>query len=296
MSLDLHQAQQIAQVLTEALPYIQQFAGSTMVIKYGGNAMTNPELKSLFARDVVLLKVLGIHPIIVHGGGPQIGQMLNQLGKPSEFIDGLRVTDAQTMEVVEMVLGGLVNKDIVSLINRQGGRAMGLSGKDGNLIVARKHQHWRAALGEQAATLVDLGQVGEVEQINTDILHMLTKSDFIPVIAPIGVDLAGNAYNINADTVAARLAAELRCQKLIVLTNTCGILDHQQQTLNRLSASDLQQLINEGTISGGMLPKVLAAMSALSAGVASIHIIDGRIPHAVLLEVLTSAGVGTQIQ
>jgi acetylglutamate kinase len=296
MSLNLHQAQQIAQVLTEALPYIQQFAGSTMVIKYGGNAMTNPELKSLFARDVVLLKVLGIHPVIVHGGGPQIGQMLTQMGKPSEFIDGLRVTDAQTMEVVEMVLGGLVNKDIVSLINRQGGRAMGLSGKDGNLIMARKHQHFREASTTQPATWIDLGQVGEVEQINTAILNMITSSDFIPVIAPIGVDAAGNAYNINADTVAAALAAELRCQKLIVLTNTPGILDQQQTTLNSLSAQDIQQLIADGTIAGGMLPKVQAALRALTAGVKSIHIIDGRIPHAVLLEVLTSAGVGTQIQ
>ena len=296
MSLDLHQAQQIAQVLTEALPYIQQFADSTMVIKYGGNAMTNPELKSLFARDVVLLKVLGIHPIIVHGGGPQIGQMLTKLGKPSEFIDGLRVTDADTMEVVEMVLGGLVNKDIVSLINRQGGRAMGLSGKDGNLIMARQHQHFRAATATQAATLVDLGQVGEVEHINTDILQMITSSDFIPVIAPIGVDAAGKAYNINADTVAAALAAELRCQKLIVLTNTPGILDQQQNTLNSLNAQDIQRLISDGTIAGGMLPKVEAAMRALTAGVKSIHIIDGRIPHAVLLEVLTATGVGTQIQ
>ncbi len=296
MSLDRSKAQQIAQVLTEALPYIQQFTGATMVVKYGGNAMTDPELKNSFARDVVLMKLLGMHPIIVHGGGPQIGQMLAKIGKHSQFIDGLRVTDAETMEVVEMVLGGLVNKDIVALINRQGGRAMGLTGKDGNLIKARKHLHLRPATDDQAARLIDIGQVGDVESINTDILNMITLSDFIPVIAPIGVDAAGNAYNINADTVAAKLAAELRCQKLIVLTNTPGILDQQQRTLNILTPPDIQALIAEGTIAGGMLPKVQAAMDALTAGVKSIHIIDGRIPHAILLEVLTADGVGTKIQ
>jgi acetylglutamate kinase len=296
MSLNRNEAQQIAHVLTEALPYIQRFAGTTMVVKYGGNAMTDPELKNSFARDVVLMKVLGMHPIIVHGGGPQIAQMLTKLGKQSQFVDGLRVTDAETMDVVEMVLGGLVNKDIVTLINRQGGRAMGLSGKDGDLIMARKRQHKRAATADQPEQLIDIGQVGDVEKINTDILSMITRSDYIPVIAPIGVDAQGNAYNINADTVAAKLAAELRCQKLIVLTNTPGILDRQQQTLTALTSTAIAALIADGTIAGGMLPKVQAAMDALAAGVNSIHIIDGRIPHAVLLEVLTDSGVGTQIQ
>lgn len=296
MSLNTTEAQQIAHILTEALPYIQRFAGTSMVIKYGGNAMVDEHLKSSFARDVVLMKILGIHPIIVHGGGPQIGQMLNRLGKQSQFVDGLRVTDAETMDVVEMVLGGLVNKEIVTLINQQGGRAIGLSGKDGDLIIARKRMHKRLATAEQPEQIMDIGQVGDVEKINTALLDMITQSDFIPVIAPIGVDRQGHAYNINADTAAAKLAAELRCQKLILLTNTPGILDGQQQTLTGLSPADIDALIADQTIHSGMLPKVQAAMDALAAGVQSIHIIDGRIPHALLLEILTDTGVGTLIQ
>ncbi len=284
----------IAPVLAEALPYIQHFHGRTIVIKYGGNAMTDEALKRSFARDVVLMKLVGMNPVVVHGGGPQIGQLLERIGKKSEFVEGLRVTDSETIDVVEMVLGGLVNKNIVALINAHGGRAVGLSGKDGELIRARK-----LVLRKKGATddedIVELGYVGEIESINPSVVNTLDEGDFIPVIAPIGVGEDGKTYNINADTVAGKLAVTLGAEKLILLTNTPGVLDQRDELLTGLSESQVEGLIEEGVISGGMLPKVRCALDAVSGGVRTATISDGRVPHATLLETLTDQGIGTQI-
>lgn len=286
-------AHQIADVLIEALPYIQRFKGKTIVVKFGGNAMVDEELKHSFARDIVLMKLVGLNPIVVHGGGPQIGQLLARLGKTSEFVDGMRVTDSETMDVVEMVLGGLVNKEIVSLINQHGGKAVGLTGKDGDFIHARKIQLKKSALDADASEIIDLGHVGEVSSIDPSVLDMLGRSDFIPVIAPIGVGVDGHSYNINADLVAGKIAEVLKAEKLILLTNTAGILDKQGELLTGLSIKDIDDLIADGTISAGMIPKTNCATDALKGGVNSVHIIDGRVEHAVLLELFTDQGVGT---
>ena len=281
----------IASVLTESLPYIQKFQGKTIVIKYGGNAMIDEDLKSSFARDIVLMKSVGMNPIVVHGGGPQIGNILEKIGKESEFIGGMRVTDSETMDVVEMVLGGLVNKEIVNLIHQHGGHSIGLTGKDGSLITAKKLQHDIKITSE----IIDLGHVGEVDEIDTSVIELLLKGDFIPVIAPIGVGEDGFSYNINADLVAGSIAQALNAEKLILLTNTSGLLDSEGELLTGLDAKTIDGLIEDGTIYGGMLPKIGCALSAVKNGVKSTHIIDGRVPHAVLLEVFTDNGVGTLI-
>ncbi len=286
----------IAHVLTEALPYIKRYRGKTVVIKYGGNAMVDEALKIGFARDVVLMKLVGINPVVVHGGGPQIGQHLEKLGKQSRFVEGLRVTDSETMDVVEMVLGGLVNKEIVNLINRQGGSAVGLSGKDGDLIRARKLTLTRKTPELDALEIIDLGHVGEVASIDASIINTLVSGDFIPVIAPVGVGEDGQSYNINADLVAGKLAETLHAEKLMLLTNTTGVLDKQGKLLARLNARQVSALIADGTIHGGMLPKVRCALDAVQGGVAAAHIMDGRVAHAVLLELLTDQGVGTLIE
>ena len=286
-------ARDIAAVLSEALPYIQCYAGKTVVIKYGGNAMESDELKNSFARDVTLLKAVGITPVVVHGGGPQIGNMLKRLNIDSQFVHGIRITDASTMDVVQMVLGGLVNKEIVTLINNNGGRAIGVTGKDGRFIRARRLKKTTMDLKTQKS--IDMGQVGEVDSIDTDIITMLHDSDFIPVIAPIGVDDTGTSFNINADLVAGHLARALTAEKLLLLTNTAGLLDNDGKLLNRLNSLQAAELINNGTIYGGMLPKIQCALDAVRCGVAAAHIIDGRVPHAVLLELLTDRGVGTLI-
>jgi acetylglutamate kinase len=285
-----------AQVLTQALPYIQRYQGKCMVIKYGGNAMVDEALKSAFARDLVLMKLVGIHPIIVHGGGPQIDSLLQRLGKESRFVEGMRVTDAETMEAVEMVLGGVVNKQIVTLINAHGGRAIGLTGKDGPLIHARKLVLKQRGLAGSDSASVDLGQVGEVSGINRPVLDYLTRGDFIPVIAPIGVGPDGASYNINADLVAGKIAEVMQAEKLIVLTNIRGLLNKQGELLSGLGASEVAALMADGTISGGMLPKMDAVLDAVQAGVPRAHIIDGRIEHAVLLELFTDSGIGTLIE
>jgi acetylglutamate kinase len=293
MSATVSTAVSKAQILAEALPYIQRFHGKTIVVKYGGNAMTDERLKRGFARDVVLLKLVGMNPVIVHGGGPQINDLLRRVGKKGEFIQGMRVTDAETMDVVEMVLGGQVNKDIVSLINQQGGRAVGLTGKDGGLIRARKLKV-RGANGPD--DLVDIGQVGEVEAIDPEIVTVLQTRGFIPVIAPLGVGANGEAFNINADLVAGKVAEVLRAEKLIVLTNTPGVLDRDGNLLTGLTAARVDELFADVTISGGMLPKISSVLDAVKNGVTSCHIIDGRVEHAVLLEILTDEGVGTLIR
>ncbi len=285
----------VAKVLIEALPYIQRFAGKTVVIKYGGNAMVDETLKSSFAQDVVLLKHVGINPVVVHGGGPQIGTVLAQLGKESRFVDGLRVTDRETMDVVQMVLGGLVNKEIVNLINRHGGRAVGLTGKDGGLIRARQLTVTRKTPVLEAPEIVDLGHVGEVSSIDPSVVRMLERGGFIPVIAPLGVGEDGTAYNINADLVAGKIAAVLTAEKLILLTNVAGILDGQGCLLKNLSMSQVEILIADGTIRGGMLPKIQCALDSVQSGVRAAHIIDGRTEHAVLLELFTDEGIGTLI-
>jgi acetylglutamate kinase len=288
-------AHQIADVLIEALPYIKRFKGKTIVVKFGGNAMVDEELKHSFARDIVLMKLVGLNPIVVHGGGPQIGQLLEKLGKTTGFIDGMRITDSETMDVVEMVLGGLVNKEIVNLINMHGGKAVGLTGKDGNFIRAKKLQLTpREALPEALAPeIIDLGHVGEVSGIDPAVLDMLGGSDFIPVIAPIGVGDDGRSYNINADLVAGKVAEQLKAEKLILLTNIPGIMDKQGALLTGLSIKRTEELIDDGTISGGMIPKTRCATDAIKGGVTSVHIIDGRVNHAVLLELFTDQGVGT---
>jgi len=286
---------QVAHVLTEALPYIRRFHGRTIVVKYGGNAMTEEALKGSFARDVVLMKLVGFNPVIVHGGGPQIGRLLERIGKKTEFIEGMRVTDAETMDVVEMVLGGLVNKEIVSLINRHGGRAVGLTGKDGGFIHARKLHIQRPTEAEREPEIIDIGHVGEVAGIDAALVSLLDGEDFIPVIAPIGVGDDGHTYNINADLVAGRLAETLQAEKLILMTNTPGILDAAGELLTGLYAADVERLIADGTIAGGMLPKVRCALAAVAAGVNAATIVDGRVEHAVLLELFTDSGVGTLI-
>ena len=295
MTLDRDDAMRIARVLSEALPYIQRFEGRTIVLKYGGNAMLDEHFERGFARDVVLMKLVGMNPVVVHGGGPQMGRLLERIGKTSDFVDGMRVTDRETMDVVEMVLGELVNKRIVNLINGQGGHAVGLSGKDGGLIRARKLTVTRRIPELEVPEIIDLGQVGEVEHIEPGIVNMLVGGDFIPVIAPIGVDGEGNSYNINADLVAGQLAATLGAEKLVLLTNTPGLLDADGVLLPTLSPARVEELIDDGTIVGGMLPKIRCALAAVAAGVNSAQIIDGRLEHAVLLEIFTSRGVGTKI-
>ena len=292
-NLENESAAQIAHVLIEALPYIRRFKGKTLVVKYGGNAMTDDHLKHSFARDIVLLKLVGINPVIVHGGGPQIGQLLERLGKTSHFVQGMRVTDSETMDVVEMVLGGLVNKEIVNLINQHGGAAVGLTGKDGDLVRAEKINMTQRSPETDEPEIIDLGHVGKVRSIDPAIVHTLVASDFIPVIAPIGVGEDGFSYNINADLVAGKIAEVLQAEKLLLLTNTQGILDKNGSLLTGLSLAEVDELIADGTISGGMIPKVGCATDALRGGVKSVHIIDGRIEHAVLLELLTDRGIGT---
>ena len=296
MSIKSSAAHNIAKVLAEALPYIQRFHGKTIVIKYGGNAMVDDKLKRGFARDIVLMKLVGMNPVVVHGGGPQIGSMLEQVGKKTHFVDGMRVTDSETMDVVEMVLGGLVNKEIVNLINQHGGHAVGLTGKDGDLIHARKLTFQRHNPEMNAPEIVDIGHVGEVASIDPAIINMLVQGDFIPVIAPIGVGEDGQSYNINADLVAGKLAMTLQAEKLILLTNTAGVLDMEGNLLTGLKANTVEELIENGTIHGGMLPKINCALDAVHSGVNTVQIIDGRVEHAVLLEVLTDAGVGTLIK
>lgn len=292
MSLSVSRARTIARILTESLPYIRKFAGNTVVVKYGGNAMVDEALKQSFATDVVLMKLVGIHPVIVHGGGPQIGKLLEQLNIESRFVDGLRVTDSRTMDVVEMVLGGQVNKEIVSLLNRNHGKAVGISGKDGNLIRART---LKARQGAVDSELVDLGQVGEIVSIDTQVLEMMKASDFIPVIAPVGTDDDGVSYNINADSVAGSIAGVLGAEKLILLTNVVGVQDDDGNVLTGLDVRQVEELAGSGILKGGMLPKVECALDALRSGVQSAHIIDGRVEHALLLEIFTDEGVGTLI-
>lgn len=288
---------QTANILIEALPYIQKYSGKTIVIKYGGNAMVDEHLKHCFAQNIVLLKQIGINPVVVHGGGPQIGKLLEQLGKKSEFIDGMRVTDSETMDVVQMVLGGLVNKQIVNLINQAGGRAIGLTGKDGNLIRAKKLHIERKQTSQQPqpSEIIDLGHVGEVESIDPSVVKMLDADCFIPVIAPIGVGKNGESYNINADLVAGKMASVLEAEKLILLTNTSGVLDKNGDLITGVNRHDINNLIDNGTIYGGMLPKINCALAAVSAGVNGVCIADGRVEHAVLLELLTDRGAGTLI-
>ena len=296
MSINPQSASERTRFLIQALPYIQRFRGKTVVIKYGGNAMVDEALKQSFARDVVLMKLVGMNPVVVHGGGPQIGALLEKIGKKSEFIQGMRVTDRETMDVVEMVLGGLVNKEIVSLINKHGGKAVGLTGKDGGLIRARKMVMKKTVAAGKPDEVVDIGQVGEVEAIDPEVVALLDSQDFIPVIAPIGVGKDGEAYNINADVVAGKLAITLKAEKLILLTNTAGVLDKAGKLLTGLSSREVNSLIKDDTIHGGMLPKIRCALDAVASGVKSAHIIDGRVEHAVLLEVFTDEGVGTLIR
>ncbi|AMT96292.1 MULTISPECIES: acetylglutamate kinase [Psychrobacter] len=294
MTLNLDDAKNTAEVLTTALPYIQRFVDKLIVVKYGGNAMTDPELESSFARDIVLLKTVGIHPVVVHGGGPQVDNLLKELGRQSDRIDGMRVTDKSTMDIVEMVLGGSVNKSIVSLINKHGGRAIGLTGKDANLIQAKKLMMEK--MGEDGiAVPIDLGFVGDVVSVNKDVINMLIASDFIPVIAPLGVDKEGNTYNINADLVAGKVAEFLQAEKLMLLTNIKGVLGRDGEVVTGLTPKKVDALIEDGTISGGMIPKIQCALDAVRSGVKSAVIVDGRVPHATLLEIFTNEGVGTLI-
>ena len=290
MSLNQGEAGNFARILTESLPYIQRFTGKTFVIKFGGNAMTNGELQESFARDVVLMKLVGMNPIVVHGGGPQIGELLERLNIESEFVDGMRVTDEHTMDVVEMVLGASVNKEIVDSIHRNGGRAIGITGKDGQLIQARK-----LAGDWNRKGVKDIGQVGEVASIDTDILTMLIGSDYIPVIAPVAGSTDGKTYNINADLVAGKLAEVLQAEKLMLLTNVAGLLDAEGNIVTGLNTHQVEELIAEGVIHGGMLPKIQCALEAVQGGVSSAHIIDGRVAHATLLEIFSDEGIGTQI-
>jgi acetylglutamate kinase len=292
MSLTIKSAKNIAEVLTESLPYIQKFTGRTVVVKYGGNAMADEKLKQSFARDIVLMKLVGINPIVVHGGGPQIANVLDQLNIESNFVNGLRVTDSKTMDVVEMVLGGLVNKEIVGLLNKNHGKAVGVTGKDGNLIKAKK---LRIKPNEADEEVVDIGQVGKVVSIDTKVLEVMKDSDFIPVIAPIGTDEEGASYNINADSVAGEIAKVLCAEKLILLTNVAGVQGRKGTILTGLSIKQVAKLIADKTIRGGMLPKIECALEAVKGGVHSAHIIDGRVEHAVLLEIFTDEGVGTLI-
>ena len=295
MPLNRDQAISTANVLAEAMPYIQRFVGKTLVIKYGGNAMTDDKLKESFARDIVMLKLIGLNPIVVHGGGPQIGDLLEQLKIESHFVNGMRVTDSKTMDVVEMVLGGAVNKEIVGLINSAGGKAIGLTGKDGDLLRARKLKVKHKTPEMVAPEIIDIGHVGEVERVNVKVLEMLVESDFIPVVAPIGVGEDGASYNINADLVAGKIAEVLQAEKLILLTNIAGLMDKDGKVLTGLSPKQVDDLIEDGTIYGGMLPKIDCALSAVKSGVTSAHIIDGRVEHSCMLEIFTDEGVGTLI-
>jgi len=295
MPLSREQAMSTAHILSVALPYIQRFVGKTVVIKYGGNAMIDENLKASFARDIVMMKLIGINPVVVHGGGPQIGNLLEKLKIESHFINGMRVTDTRTMNVVEMVLGGMVNKEIVGLINSAGGKAIGLTGKDAELLRARKLKVRHKTPEMEAPEIIDIGHVGEVDRVNVKVLDMLINSDFIPVIAPIGVDTEGHSYNINADLVAGKVAEVLQAEKLILLTNIAGLLDKEGQVLTGLTTAQVDELIADGTIYGGMLPKIGCALSAVKGGVHSAHIIDGRVEHACMLEIFTDEGVGTLI-
>ena len=290
MSLTRTDAEQFARVLTESLPYIQRFTGKTIIIKFGGNAMTDPALHESFARDVVLMKLVGMRPIVVHGGGPQIGKLLERLGIETRFVGGMRVTNEETVDIVEMVLGGSVNKEIVNSIHRNGGRAVGITGKDGELLRAKS-----LSQSQDSSGMEDIGLVGEVESVDTDILTMLANSDYIPVIAPVAGSIDGHTYNINADLVAGKLAEVLKAEKLILLTNVPGLLDADGATLTGLSTAHVEDLIDKAVITGGMLPKVTCAMDAVRGGVTSAHIIDGRVPHATLLEIFSDEGIGTLI-
>ena len=287
------QPREKAEILSQALPYIQRFHGKTLVVKYGGNAMTDPVLKAAFARDVVLLKLVGLNPVVVHGGGPQIEDLLKRVGKKGEFIQGMRVTDAETMDLVEMVLGGQVNKEIVNLINHAGGKAVGLTGKDGSFIRAKK---LFMESKDKPGDVIDIGHVGEITKIDPSLIAFLDSGDFIPVIAPIGVGPEGETYNINADVVAGKLAEVLKAEKLVLLTNTPGVLDKAGNLLTGLTPKKIDALVADGTLSGGMLPKIASALDAAKSGVKSVHIIDGRVEHALLLEIMTDQGVGTLIQ
>ncbi|MBC8270873.1 MAG: acetylglutamate kinase [Gammaproteobacteria bacterium] len=295
MSLSRDDATNVAQVLTEALPYIQRFTDKTIVIKYGGNAMVDEALKRNFAQDIVMMKLVGMNPVVVHGGGPQIGKVLEELNIESRFVDGMRITDSKTMDVVQMVLGGLVNQDIVSLINQNGGQAVGLTGKDAALIKAKKMLIERASPDLKAPEILDIGHVGEVVNVNQHIIDVCVSSDIIPVIAPIGYGDDNETYNINADLVAGKISEALNAEKLILLTNVPGLEDKEGNLLTGLSAEGVDKLIEDGTITGGMLPKIECALSAVKNGVSTAQIIDGRIPHAVLLELLTDEGIGTLI-
>ena len=294
MSLNFNDAKTTAEVLTTALPYIQRFVDKIIVVKYGGNAMTDPELESSFARDIVLLKTVGLHPVVVHGGGPQVDTLLKELGRKSERIDGMRVTDKSTMDIVEMVLGGGVNKSIVSLINKHGGRAIGLTGKDANLIHAKKMLMQKVD-DDGVETPIDLGYVGDVVSVNKDVINMLISSNFIPVIAPLGVDDNGDTYNINADLVAGKVAEFLQAEKLMLLTNIKGVLGRDGKVVTGLTPKKVDTMIEDGTISGGMIPKIGCALDAVRSGVKSAVIVDGRVPHATLLEIFTNEGVSTLI-
>lgn len=282
-----------AGVLAEALPYIKRFHDKTIVVKYGGNAMTDEHLKQCFARDVVLLKLVGMNPVVVHGGGPQIENLLARVGKKGEFVQGMRVTDAETMELVEMVLGGQVNKEIVNLINQHGGKAVGLTGKDGNFIRAKKLMMENK---DTPGDLIDIGQVGDIVSIDPSLIALLDSGDFIPVIAPIGVGSEGETYNINADVVAGKIAEVLRAEKLVLLTNTPGVLDQSGKLITGITPKQIDEMVADGTLSGGMLPKISSALDAARSGVKGVHIIDGRVEHALLLEILTDEGVGTLIK
>ena len=295
MSLNREEAENTAKVISRALPYIQRFAGKTVVIKYGGNAMVDDRLKQSFARDIVLMKAVGINPVVVHGGGPQIGQLLDQLSIESKFVNGMRVTDTKTMDAVEMVLLGTINKEIVNLISSAGGRAFGVTGKDGRLIKARKLVVSHKTAEMSVPEIIDIGQVGEVESIDKSVIDMLLKSNYIPVIAPIGVGSDGASYNINADLVAGKVASVLNAEKLMLLTNVAGLQDKQGEILTGLTVNLVDELIEDGTIYGGMLPKIQCALDAVNSGVAASHIIDGRVDHAVMLELFTDEGVGTLI-
>ena len=284
-----------AEVLIEALPYIRRFYNKTIVIKYGGHAMVDNELKVNFALDVILMKYVGFNPVIVHGGGPQIGKVLEKMGKPSKFIDGMRVTDLETMDIVEMVLVGKINKEIVGLINHHGGQAVGLSGKDGQLIMARKLDIVKQKDGTDAPEIIDIGMVGEVESINPNVIEALDRNKFIPVIAPIGIGSQGETYNINADLVAGKIASALRAEKMVLLTDVEGLLDEKKRLISTIDSKKVRKYIKEGIISEGMIPKVTCCLEALTEGVVKTHIIDGRVKHALLLEVFTDVGVGTEI-
>ncbi|MEX0622344.1 acetylglutamate kinase [Saccharospirillum sp.] len=295
MPLDRKTALNFVNVLHEALPYLQKFQGATVIIKYGGNAMVDEVLKASFARDIVLLKTVGINPVVVHGGGPQIGELLTKLNIESKFVNGMRVTTSETMDVVEMVLGGLVNKDIVNLINQAGGKAFGITGKDGHTIQARKLKVTRKTPDLDTSEIIDIGHVGEVDKVDTRLIELMTEGGYIPVVAPIGVGKDGASYNINADLVAGKLAEVMGAEKLILLTNISGLQNKEGQVLTGLSTEQVDALIADGTIYGGMLPKIQCALEAIHNGVTSAHIIDGRVAHATLLEIFSNEGVGTLI-